>query len=432
MSDAEDLIFVSIASYRDPQLVPTVEDCLRKALNPARVRVGICWQHGSEVLPDAFWSDERFRILDVPWRESRGACWARAEVMKLWRGETWFLQVDSHCRFKTGWDEYLVRTARALAPAKVVLSTYATAFMPGGAEVLAESPLGMAFAGFTPEGIPHMKPLALPPAGHDTGRPSRARFLSAGFLFAPGSFVEEVPYDPQLYFLGEEAALTVRAFTHGYDLLHPADTVIWHDYERRDATKHWDDHTEGTEAVTAWGERDLRSKARVVKLLSGERLEDFNLGTARTLADYEAYAGLSFRARVAQDYTMRAEEPPNPSVAPEWQGDIHTWMVRLAVPSAAISEAARDDASLWYVGVHDVYGNEIYRVDLTRAEVQALPRTGDEIVLICELKSGTVPAAWTVWPVTRASGWLTKVQGRLGESDYAILLEEEQESSAGA
>jgi hypothetical protein len=71
-------IFVSIASYCDPQLVPTVRDCLEKARHPEQLRFGICWQHASdEELPDWFCGD-RFNVLDVDCRESRGANWARA------------------------------------------------------------------------------------------------------------------------------------------------------------------------------------------------------------------------------------------------------------------------------------------------------------------------------------------------------------------
>ena len=73
------LIFVSIAAYRDLQLSPTIADCLKKATHPERLRFGICWQHGSEETTLSYLDDARFRILDVPWRESRGACWARAE-----------------------------------------------------------------------------------------------------------------------------------------------------------------------------------------------------------------------------------------------------------------------------------------------------------------------------------------------------------------
>ena len=86
-----ELIFISIASYRDSQLVPTVEDLLAKADEPGLLRFGICWQHGAEAASLPFAGDERFRVMDVPWHESRGACWARAEAMKLWRGEQWYL-----------------------------------------------------------------------------------------------------------------------------------------------------------------------------------------------------------------------------------------------------------------------------------------------------------------------------------------------------
>jgi hypothetical protein len=47
-----------------------------------------------------------------------------------------------------------------------------------------------------------------------------------------------------------------------------------------------------------------------------------------------------------------------------------------------------------------------------------------EIELVCELQSGSIPAAWTVWPVSRSRGWLRKVEGKLQDGDFTILLEE--------
>jgi Glycosyltransferase (GlcNAc) len=64
----------------------------------------------------AFWTYQRARV-----RVPAG----RAEVMKLWRGEQWFLQVDSHCRFAAGWDDKLIRMAGQTGSPKPVLSTYA-------------------------------------------------------------------------------------------------------------------------------------------------------------------------------------------------------------------------------------------------------------------------------------------------------------------
>ena len=39
-----DTIFVQIASYRDPQLLPTLRDCIAKATRPDLLRFGVCWQ----------------------------------------------------------------------------------------------------------------------------------------------------------------------------------------------------------------------------------------------------------------------------------------------------------------------------------------------------------------------------------------------------
>jgi Glycosyltransferase (GlcNAc) len=419
-----DLVFVSIAAYRDPQLIATVEDCLKKAHNPARLRFGICWQHATDEIPPPFRDDERFRILDIAWVDSKGACWARAEVMKLWRGERWFLQVDSHCRFATDWDDKLIGMMRQAESPKPILSTYATPFTPGPNEILEGGPLQMAFQGFTSEGIPHMRPLAIA-NWQSLNRPLRARFLSAGFLFACGTFVSEVPYDPELYFLGEEAAMTLRAFTNGYDLFHPPETVVWHDYVRKDAIKHWDDHTEANKIGTLWSERDLQSKNKIKRLLSGQPLDAFGLGSARTIEEFEAYAGLSFRLRKAHDYTSRSEEPPNPKVDLDWAQEVYSWLVRITLESNEFPPNCWDDFSFWYIGVHDENQNEIYRRDLSPAELESLSLQQPHIVLVCELQSGSIPAAWTVWPVSRSHGWLRKITGVFGDEDYTVVLEED-------
>lgn len=419
---SKDLIFVSIAAYRDPQLVPTIEDCILKAARPERLRFGICWQHTPQEDTLPFRSDECFRILSIDWRESKGACWARSEVMKLWHGEEWFLQVDSHCRFATDWDAKLIEDMRLTESAKPILSTYASPFTPGGDEVLLEGPLQMAFQGFT-DGIPHMKPFAIS-NWQLLERPRRARFLSAGFLFAPGSFVEEVGYDPELYFLGEEAAMTLRAFTHGYDLFHPHQTLVWHDYGRPNAPKHWADHTKTNNVSREWQDLDLHSKQKVKKLLTGQPVESYGLGAVRTLEQYQDYAGLSIVLRKAQEYTVRSEEPPNPQADPDWAGQIFPWMVRITLDRSALPAAAIDDPEFWVVAVKDESGTEIYRVDVPQAQLATLLSEGATLVLYCEFESGTIPASWSVWPVSRSLGWLPKMEGTLKEEDFTIVMEE--------
>jgi hypothetical protein len=419
-SEGNNLIFVSIAAYRDPQLVPTVEDCIAEARHPERLRFGICWQHspGEDTLP--YREDDCFRILAIDWRDSKGACWARSEVMKLWRGEEWFLQVDSHCRFAPGWDVKLIEEAKRTESPKPVLSTYASPFTPGGNEVLAEGPLQMAFQGFTDEGIPHMKPVAIPDWRNLKG-PRRARFLSAGFLFTQGRFVEEVGYDPELYFLGEEAAMTLRAFTGGYDLFHPHETIVWHDYGRPSAAKHWGDHTEVNSVSRQWHELDSHSKNKVRRLITGQPVDSYGLGSERSLEEYETYAGISLKLRKVQDYTVRSEEPPNLEAGPDWMGQIFTWMVRITVNRAMLPIGALEDPSFWYVGIRDEGGAEIYRQDIPQSQLAELPATEPTVVLFCEFESGTIPASWIVWPVSVSLGWLAKLEDRLADGDYTII-----------
>lgn len=426
---SDELIFVSIAAYRDPQLVPTVADCIRKASNPERLRFGICWQRAEEEVQLPFVKNPCFRVLDVPWQESRGACWARAEIMKLWRGEDWFLQIDSHCRFAAAWDDMLLRIMKETGSDRAILSTYATPFTPGENEVLGGGPLQIAFQAFTPEGIPQLKPAKLLNSGKP-GLPVRARFVSAGFLFVGGRFVEEVPYDPDLYFMGEEAAMTVRAFTHGYDLFHPAQTVLWHDYLRADARKHWVDHTETNRAARPWGELDERSRRKVQRLLSGQQVESFGLGRARTLAQYEIYAGLSFRHRKAQLYTVRGHEPPSPDVPADWTERIFPWMVRVTMQRSQLPEGSLDDPTLWCLSIQDDRGYEICRMDIAPDQLAPLQGGQDKISLICEFSSEAIPSAWTIWPISRTRGWLRKIGGCLEPDAFAILREDDDSNPA--
>ena len=216
-------IFISIASYRDPELEPTIEDCLAKARHPEQLTFGVCWQHGPEETAPRRFSDAGFRVVDVDWRKSRGACWARAEAMKLWRGEDWFLQLDSHHRFVSDWDVKLIAQAEATGSAKPILTTYPPAYsLTGDPASFGDEPTLMVFDGFFEDGLPSLKPMTMPRKDWG-GKPVASRFLAAGFLFAPGRFVEDVPYDPDLYFIGEEITLAVRAFTRGYEIfsIHP-------------------------------------------------------------------------------------------------------------------------------------------------------------------------------------------------------------------
>lgn len=74
-------IFVQMAAYRDPQLVPTLLDMMGKAEHPELLHVGICWQHGEDEPTDIF-LDNGFTITGFTEVDTRIVD-ARTEVTKV-------------------------------------------------------------------------------------------------------------------------------------------------------------------------------------------------------------------------------------------------------------------------------------------------------------------------------------------------------------
>lgn len=304
-------IFISLAAYRDPELVPTIEDCIAKARWPEKLRFGVCWQHDPDSdeahTLDKFRDDPRFRIDMVDHRESDGICWARDRCMKLYDGEDWFLQLDSHHRFAQDWDALVIHQAQLSGSAKPVLSAYCPAYTPGqelpvaiGAPLPSWSqPTRIVMGSFTPEGIPLPQGVLLE-NWWERRQPAPGAHVCGHFVFSLGTFVEEVPYDPMLYYQGEEITLSVRAFTWGYDIFHPFGAIVWHEYFGPNRRKHWDDHTGAAGTGKAWFLRDRYSKERTAKFLIEPYEGRLGTGPHRTVAEYEEFAGIDFRARTVR------------------------------------------------------------------------------------------------------------------------------------
>jgi hypothetical protein len=415
LSDNQNRIFISIASYRDSQLIPTIRSCIAQAANPDNLRFGICWQHAADETDFPYAGDSRFRLLDVPWQDSRGACWARSEIMKQWRGEEWFLQLDSHCRMAPDWDTQLIRFMGETDTPKPILSTYPRAFTPaltaGEHELLEGSPLQIAYEFFREDGIPSVKPIPIPD-WQEMKTPLRARFLSGGFLFAPAGFIEDVPYDPELYFLGEEITMSVRAFTSGYDLFYPHRTLSWHRYTRSDAPKHWSDHAPENGVGIEAPRLDWESRKKVRRILTGRHEGSHGLGSDRTLDEFQAYAGLNFRLRRAHDNARRCVEP-GPPLPSGWEETISRWRVHFTVDKTSLPPEAFTSSDAWYVAIYDKEENALFEKNILAPEIEEFSRSCGEIVVEQQFESGGEPESWAVCPHSRTSGWLEKLQGGL-------------------
>ena len=307
-------IFVRIPSYRDPELGPTVDDCIAKAKYPDDLRFGICWQHdGSESL-GALADDPRVHVVEVPHTESKGASWARAQVLPFYDGEDFTICLDAHHRFADGWDTTLMDMMEMTGAEKPVITTYPPDFDPATGRY-DRRVMAMAFAGFNPNGPIRFRPAAVHNAD-ELERPFPSRFCAGGFAFTLGRAVEEIPNDPHLYFLGEETNLTVRAYTKGYDFFHPHRVVCWHQYAPPERPTHWDDNR--NQKTDTWFELERHGQARLRRLLGidppdpNEDFGAYGLGTDRSLRDFEKYAGVNFTVQGVDQWTLDGLPPPTP------------------------------------------------------------------------------------------------------------------------
>jgi hypothetical protein len=409
-------IFIQIAAYRDPELVPTIKDCLSKAKFPDNLVFSIAWQHSSNDAwdnLDAFADDPRFKIIDIDYKESKGACWARNRLQQQYDDEEYTLQLDSHHRFIENWDQELISMHKCLKSKgheKPLITSYAPCYDPkndpAGRTMM---PYKMSFDKFIPEGAVFFLPATIDDFESLT-EPIPARFYSAHFAFANGSFVKEVPHDPELYFHGEEISIAVRAYTWGYDLFHPHKTIVWHEYTRSNRVKHWDDDSE-------WWKKNTSSHLRNRKLFEMEKKDidfgPYDFGPNRTLADYERYAGISFKRRKATKYTVENKIPPNPNHDDSlYEMNEHAFRHCIKLNKQQFSETV--DYDFWAIIYEDDVGTSLHRRDCNQHDIaQHLNGTNEMIELCNEFQTPTLPSKWIVWPHSVSNGWLQKIEKRL-------------------
>ena len=410
------MIFIQIASYRDPELLPTIVDCIAKARYKNDLRFGICWQKtAADRCLDPLKGDKRFRIEEVPWQNSRGLGWARAKIQQLYADEDYTLQLDSHHRFAQDWDAQLIEACALTGSPKPIISSYAGMYDPVTNRKMGDEPYKMVADRFTDCGTILFRPQVI--AGwQELMKPVRARFVSGHFFFTLGRHCRDYSYDPALYFAGDEISLSIRSFTLGYDLFHPHRTIIWHEYTRQGRVKHWDDHTaaNGSETNTVWHEQDAVSKRRLRKLLreeaNDEDISAHELGGVRSHRDYERYAGIDFARRRLHPETLLGLNPPCAYL------DVEQWQASFASECALtlkwnIADLEKpEDLQFIYFGVEDDSGNVVYRYDAPPESTEAQGLTAERTI---HLTVASIPTKLVVWPVSRSRGWLKQVAYRI-------------------
>ncbi len=330
---ADRRILVAIASYRDRDIAKTVLSALTQAAHPEHLRFAICHQFDDETrdLLAPWVDDPRFQIDAVPHQLSDGACWARHRTFGAYDDEPFLLQIDAHTRFAARWDVRYVEMLTSIDADLPLLTSYPPGFKVD-TDGRATYDLEVGVQALVIEALnDDLTTRQKTDVVADRSAPIPSPSVAAGQIFTLGRFCCDVPYDPKLYFNGEEISLAARAFTSGYDLYAPNENLIWHRYDH-DEPKHWDDDCHD--------DRQRRAIERLRVLFQGDHrvLGPYGLGSVRSLAAFERHAGIRLR------------------------GHGHDGPITIEIPTAVV--VPRDDYETLVVVFLDVDGDEVARRDL--------------------------------------------------------------------
>lgn len=320
-------IFVSIASYRDPELAKTVADIIENAEHPELLRIVVYEQNGPDD-PSIYgiYPENQVLVLRDHFSLAKGPNWARAKIQKEYNNEEYYLQIDSHMRCIKNWDSILKHMLE-LVPEPAVLTQYPPEY---GIDQLycKETAAVCCVIKTTDEINPDKIRSGLYIQGFglkdrftriqsDLIRPKDRRYFpytskawAACFSFSKGNIVKDAPYDPTFehLFFGEELDITLKLFTRGYYFFSPHISVFYTYFKRNYRRTYWQD-------IPAEEREPLEEKSRHKlwkRILNNETGPDA-FGTIRSVKDYMKFAQiesfldskLSPNAKAFRRYTER-------------------------------------------------------------------------------------------------------------------------------
>jgi len=321
-------IYVGIVSLNDWHCRHSVQSIFGRAKYPERIRVGVVDQlnpnendqscdlplESCSKRPSQAHCQYRSQI-DVYEMESDlavGPTFARNVVERLYRGEYYVLQINSHTTFTTQWDVEIIEQLEGTGNEMAVLTTYLDE---------AEENLDIKSGISQKEARKVICNAAYEGSGHDRylrhpyseqpdllpgieGMPQLQPYYASQFVFARGHFILTVPHDPDVPLVqteDEEISMALRAFSHGYDFYTPQRHVCFDSSSRV-----------STEEQNESSKKKLNSKTpesslqRLYGLLGmsqpgvSQTSDMFGIGSKRSLNQFYAAFGIHPQERITE------------------------------------------------------------------------------------------------------------------------------------
>ncbi len=238
-------IFCSVASYRDPQCPLTIKDMIAKAKHPEKLVICINQQNDPSDIScfdNQDYSPAKIKFLKFTDREARGPCWARYLIQQEWRGEQYFLQIDSHMRFVQDWDQQCIDQLKDL-PLKSCLTNYVSNFNLEKGEPDKDNQLRGPLFIVNKETSEHDGFFRVNSDFIKTAdKPMLAKGWSACFSFSNSLILHDAPYDPYLCFLffGEEMDTLFQLLSRGWEVYAPSVPICFTSFDRSYRKTFWE------------------------------------------------------------------------------------------------------------------------------------------------------------------------------------------------
>jgi hypothetical protein len=350
-------IFVSLGTYRDPFCPMTIKSLYDQAENPDKLFIGLFQQNcfgpkcrtgvlvGGKVEdagPDVncyiefckspegqrsnACNNGNVRLFNVNESESLGPYMARYLGSKFYRGEQYYLQIDSHSEFTKHWDSKLIKMIHDAPALKPVISTYPPDSTMNWRDSIGYRICDSMFATALIEWQIIRLGTGMRFDSTQSKVPLYAPFVAAGFYFAPATVLQDVPFDPLLpwIFMGEEISMSSRLWTSGYDIFSPTINVLNHYYVRRHYPKFWESVNRNFKKPIHNNILELMIK-RVKSMLEYPesqadrvfpssllyKLEEYSMGNKRSFSDYLNMVGIEPKTKTitTNNWCHRGEWP---------------------------------------------------------------------------------------------------------------------------
>jgi glycosyltransferase involved in cell wall biosynthesis len=297
-------ICVSIASYRDPDLINTVNSAYNNAKNKKDISFCVVSQAADDEHPDLSHIPNVIYVK-YHWSESNGLCWARNIGTNNSNGE-FTVQVDSHSRFNQNWDEILsdfYHKAVSYWGDRIIISKNSDPFeiKEDGTEEFSEYPI-----------VVKTKPLwnteynrfTFGNSWHNVENYTygdEVFYISGGGTFARTDILKSVAPDPVIYF-EDQMSVAIRAYTRGIRLIFCPENFVFSLHDRSgdfdrlasftgpppkvNRRLHWEDNPKwGDSSVKMWA-----SNRRLDQLYSGKLGGFWGIGSREL---YEQFAKIN-------------------------------------------------------------------------------------------------------------------------------------------